>query len=132
MLAESFVVTLAVAILAISEANGYVLVGIITATFLLVGGIYTARINREVGRLDVTSTRTESLQVGQASLIDDLQVERTELRAEVALLRAEVDELKLNHRETEMALLSCRQREVTAQARETALLSRIAVLEAAL
>lgn len=132
MLAESFVLALAVAILAISEANGYVLVGIITAAFLLVGGIYTARINREVGKLDATGKRTESLQVGQASLIDDLQDDRAALRDEVLELRAdsiamkmEIDTLKIHSRETELALLNCRQHEIVLQ-------ERVAQLEAAL
>ena len=63
-------------VLAIAQATGYVLVGVVTASFLLLGAVYTSRINREVGKLDTTTKRTESLQVGQASLIDDLQAER--------------------------------------------------------
>lgn len=113
------------AVLALAQSTAYFAVGVITAAFLLAGAIYAKRVEREVAKIDTTARRTETLQTGQASLIEDLQVERDALRDEITVLRDEVREarmeghenrreigaLKANARETEAALLACRESE---------------------
>lgn len=66
--------------------------------------------------------RTSTVIEGQASLLDDQADDRQWLRTQVLELRQEVDTLKTNARETEQALINCRNS-------EAALRTRIARLE---
>ena len=111
------------ALIALAQSSGYIIAAGVTASFLLAGAVYTARIQRTVAGLDSTAKRTESLQTGQASLIEDLQHERTDLREQLARLLARVDELerelatlKITVKEAEGALVQCRETEVALRA----------------
>ena len=57
--------------------------------------------------------RTTTVIEGQASLLDDQADDRQWLRTQVLELRQEVDTLKTNARETEQALVNCRESEAS-------------------
>ncbi len=111
------------ALYALAQSSGYIIAAGVTASFLLLGAVYTARIQRTVAGLDSTAKRTESLQTGQASLIEDLQQERSDLREQLGRLRQRIDQLeselaavKLQVREAETSLVQCRENEVRLRA----------------
>lgn len=88
---------------AISQAAGYLIVGVVTAIIPLGSAYLAVRANRETSRLTVAQQAT-------GELIDDLRTDRTEVRSEVKELRDEIAELrvKLDECETERTKLTHR------------------------
>lgn len=116
--------------LATTQSTITIVVAVITAAGLITAALVTAWLQRTVAKADNVNKRTESLQQGLSDLVDQLQEERAELQGQVASLRQEVREakvesahnrseinlMKAQQRETETALIQCRQSEAQLRA----------------
>lgn len=76
-----------------AQTDPSIIAAVLAATGAIVAGIFSLR------------SKTS------ADLVDDVMADREWLRMEVVRLRTDIETIKMNYKQTEMALLACRENE---------------------